>query len=163
MPTTKPKNSPRNRWDDPKAIRRQDFAQGGTALGMSPAASLAETVFCQDLTEAYNRKRKRTHKAIHHIRIDDKGLKIPDVSFWVGEAYAEVVIEVDEQSSKALPIKKAKNAIEKQGVREAFVHCLDTGNWYRMDQLADGKASEAILSSWSQFLGVDLGKMVKRP
>ncbi len=159
MPATKPK--PRNRWDDPKSIRRKDFAQGAVAF-MSPAESFVETVFCHNLAAMYNRKRKRTHKAIHHIRIDDKGLKISDVSFWVGEAYAEVVIEVDEQSSKAQAIKKAKNAIEKHGVLEAFVCCLDTGSWYRMDQLADGKASEAILTSWSQLLGTDLGKVVKK-
>ncbi len=152
---------PRNRWDDPKAIRRKDFSQGAVALGMSPAENLAETLFCQDLSEAYNRKRNRAHRAVHHARIDAKGLKIPDISFFTEGLTAEVVIEVDEHKSKAQAIKKARNAIEKHGILEAFVHCLDTGQWLRVEPTPAGIAGPTVQTSFSDVLGIDLGKLTK--
>jgi hypothetical protein len=161
MPATKPK--PRNRWDDPKAIRRKGFAQGHVGLGMSPAESFTETLFCHQFVAAYNRKRNRAHECIHHIRIDQKGLKIPDISFWdLHNNVAEVVVEVDEQKSKAGAVRKAKNAIEKHGVVEAFVYCIDTGNWYGMYRGADGKASAPEPGAWSGILKIDLAKILDK-
>jgi hypothetical protein len=146
---------PRNRWDDPKSIRRKDFAKGEVKPGMAPAEALIETMFCQDFTDAYNRKRARTHEAVHHIRLDREGLApVPDISFLDGEWATQVIIEVDEEASKAQAAQKARNALEKYGVLEALVYCIDSGYWYRIDALAE--ADLLTMTSWSVVLNTDL-------
>ncbi|WP_250631630.1 hypothetical protein [Rhodoflexus caldus] len=154
------KNTPRNRWDDPKSIRKQNFASGAVTLGMSPAENLYETIFCQDLTEAYNRKKKRKYKAVHHARIDSKGLKIPDISFFNRDLKAEVIVEVDERKSRAAAVRKSKNALEKHGVLEAFVYLFDTAEWLKIAPAPNGKLT-ALPDDYSEVLTIHLSELCK--
>ena len=114
-----------NRWDDPKAIKHKEFQHGIVGLGMSPAENFHETFISQNITQNFNYKRKK-HFAISHARIDTKGLKIPDVSFWEKKdnypSKALVVIELESHRSRSLAFTKCKDALDNHGIKEAFVY-----------------------------------------
>jgi len=149
-----------NAYDDPKAIRSKNFAHGIIGLGMAPWESQTETMIAHKIVLNFVKKRKKGYECIHHISIDKKGLKIPDVSFWeLKNGYPQtplVVIEIDNHAAQSIAAKKCKDAISNHGIKEAFVYVSDTGKWRRFTKRGESK----LRKSYSITLKLGLSKLL---
>ncbi len=146
-----------NAYDDPKAVKSKLFGQGILGLGMTPWEVFNESLLAQKMSERYNWQDNKNFYCIHHARIDKKGLKIPDISFWELDGNGDVttpvvVIEIDDKKGNSAAAKKCVDAIKNHGIKEAFLLNSETLKWRRFTQRGEAKTR----TSRSITLGIDL-------
>lgn len=159
---------PANRWDDKNTIRKVEFASGECNVEMAPAEDFFETYLAQKLTNFVSKKTKNFH-AIHHACIDDKGLHIPDVSFWTKNENGRpekpvVVIEIENNTQKSNAINKCKSAIINHNILEAFVYNTDDKLWKKFATIFNESTEKNKLYfgniSYSEILQLDLNNLI---
>ncbi len=146
-----------NAYDDPKAVKSKLFGQGILGLGMAPAEALYETVLVHRIIKNFILLFNESFECMGHARIDKKGLKIPDISFWELDGNGDVttpvvVIEIDDKKGNSAAAKKCVDAIKNHGIKEAFLLNSETLKWRRFTKRGESKSR----TSRSITLGIDL-------
>jgi len=154
------KVKPSNAYDDPKTVKSKNFKHAIIGLGMTPWESFNETLIAHTIAKNFIFLKNKDFECIHHTRIDKKGLKIPDVSFWELEnnypVNPVVVIEIDNHQAQSIAVKKCKDAIKNHGIKEAFVYTSDTGKWRRFTSRGESKQRK----SYSKTLEINLNTLL---
>lgn len=169
----KKSEKPSNRWNNIKNLKHKGFVHGSdllqTGLGMSPSENYAETLVAGIITENFNKKKKKLHHAIAHSRIDNKGLRTPDISFFnIGKGIrnqneSPVIIELDSFDKKNYAIGLCRKTIGKHGVNEAFVLLVPDDLTKEFQWIKVEKKTCLPNVSISAILNIDLNTLLKFP